>query len=88
MVKGKSVKAPELLEQHREIMLLKKQRKELDEKIRRFGNQVIIAAGDAEVVELDDDTRYSVKLINKKPYMVKEQKYRVANLMGGHRDDD
>ena len=88
VVEGKSIKAPELLEQHREILAMKKQRKELDEKIRRFSNQVIIAAGDAEVVELDDDTRYSVKLIEKKPYMCKAQKYRVANLLGGHRDDE
>jgi hypothetical protein len=87
-VEGKSVKAPELLQQHREIVALKKQRKELEEKIRRFSNQIIIAAGDSEVVELDDATRYSVKLIEKKPYMCKAQKYRVANLLGGHRDDD
>jgi hypothetical protein len=88
VTEGKTVRCPELLEFHREIVELRKQNARIQERLKAFRNAVIVAAQDADTVEMADDVHYRVKLINKKPYTVKEQKYRVVNLVGGDKDGD
>lgn len=88
VVEGKTVRCPELMEFHREIVELRRQNARIQERLKAFRNAVIVAAQDAETVEVSEDVHYRVKLIQKKPYMVKEQKYRVVNLVGGDKDGD
>lgn len=78
------VSATAWLQRHRDNEAVKAEIKRLKAETDKFRNELIVEAGDAELVEIaGTGIQYAVKLVEKKPYQVKAQRYRVVNLKGG-----
>ena len=88
VTKGKRIELPAAwLHRHNEQKEIQAQLRELNERAKKFRNDIIIEAGDAEVLAFGD-VEYGVKLVEKKPYTVKAQRYRVVNQLGSKKGDD
>ena len=86
--KGKTVQlAPSWFTRHQEYLAVKAEAKRLAEEAKKFRNELIVEAGDAEVVEFAG-VQYKIGLVNKKPHMVKAQSYRVVRQVGEKDGDE